>query len=138
MTKTNETIVDASSVSINVKINELILKREKWDKVYHTAQLGLYAILHGCFEAFKEYQTSSADNKTVIKEELNVRHLKTENPIKTDDVATVRHHSNWNTWRPDLREDLAHLVQDIKRRVCGIASAGLRLFSVLSFPVVLK
>jgi hypothetical protein len=89
MTKTNETIVDASSVSINVKINELILKREKWDKVYHTAQLGLYAILHGCFEAFKEYQTSSADNKTVIKEELNVRHLKTESPIKTDDVATM-------------------------------------------------
>jgi len=55
-----------------------------------------------------------------------------------DSEIRVRHHSNWNTWRPDLREDLAHLVQDIKRRVCGIASAGLRLFSVLSFPVVLK
>ena len=30
---------------------------------------------------------------------------------------TVRRHINWNTQRPDLREDLAHLVQYIKRRV---------------------
>ena len=42
----------------------------------------------------------------------------------------VRHHSNWNTWRPDLREDLAHLVQDIKRRIPGIASAGFPSFCV--------
>ena len=44
--------------------------------------------------------------------------------------TTVRHHSNWNTWRPDLREDLAHLVQDIKRRIPGIASAGFPSFCV--------
>ena len=37
---------------------------------------------------------------------------------------------NWNNLRPDLREDLAHLVNNIKRRVCGIASAGFPLFSV--------
>ncbi len=37
---------------------------------------------------------------------------------------SVRHHINWNKQRPDLKEDLAHLVQDIKRRICGIASAG--------------
>ena len=43
---------------------------------------------------------------------------------------TVRRHIKWNTWLPDLREDLAHLVQDIKRRVCGIASAGSPWFSV--------
>jgi hypothetical protein len=36
----------------------------------------------------------------------------------------VRRHINWNKLRPDLKEDLAHLVQDIKRRICGIASAG--------------
>ncbi|MBT4939626.1 MAG: TRAP transporter small permease, partial [Rhodospirillaceae bacterium] len=36
----------------------------------------------------------------------------------------VRRHSNWNNQRPDLKEDLAHLVQYIKRRICGIASAG--------------
>ena len=37
----------------------------------------------------------------------------------------VRRHIIWNKQRPDLKEDLAHLVQDIKRRICGIASAGL-------------
>ena len=42
----------------------------------------------------------------------------------------VRRHIKWITWRPDLREDLAHLVQDIKRRVCGIASAAAPWFSV--------
>ena len=45
-------------------------------------------------------------------------------------ILTVRRHINWNNWQPDLREDLAHLVQDIKRRICGIASAGLPWFSV--------
>ena len=43
---------------------------------------------------------------------------------------TVRRHINWNNHRPDLKEDLAHLVQDIKRRICGIASAGSPSFSV--------
>ena len=42
----------------------------------------------------------------------------------------VRRHINWNTQGPDLKEGLAHLVQDIKRRVCGIASAGIPSFSV--------
>ena len=42
----------------------------------------------------------------------------------------VRRHINWNNRQLDLKEDLAHLVQDIKRRICGIASAGLPLFSV--------
>ena len=42
----------------------------------------------------------------------------------------VRRHINWNNLRPDLKEDLAHLVQDIKRHICGIASAGLPSFSV--------
>ena len=37
--------------------------------------------------------------------------------------ARVRRHINWNNLRPDLKEDLAHLVQDIRRRVCGIAIA---------------
>jgi len=45
-------------------------------------------------------------------------------------IASVRRHINWNNHRPDLKEDLAHLVQDIKRRICGIASAGVPLFSV--------
>jgi hypothetical protein len=35
----------------------------------------------------------------------------------------VRRHINWNNLRPDLKEDLAHLVQDIRRRGCGIAIA---------------
>ena len=35
----------------------------------------------------------------------------------------VRRHINWNNLRPDLKEDLAHLVEDIRRRVCGIAIA---------------
>jgi hypothetical protein len=42
----------------------------------------------------------------------------------------VRRHINWNNHRPDLKEDLAHLVKDIKRRICGIASAGSPVFSV--------
>ena len=46
------------------------------------------------------------------------------------ETLTVRRHINWNNHRPDLREDLAHLVQDIKRRICGIASAGFPAFSV--------
>jgi Flp pilus assembly protein TadG len=46
------------------------------------------------------------------------------------DTLVVRRHINWNNHRPDLKEDLAHLVQDIKRRICGIASAGVPLFSV--------
>jgi signal transduction histidine kinase len=46
------------------------------------------------------------------------------------DVLTVRRHIKWNIWRPDLREDLAHLVDYIKRRICGIASAEFPLFSV--------
>ena len=32
----------------------------------------------------------------------------------------VRRHINWNNQRPDLKEDLAHLVDNIKRRICGI------------------
>ena len=36
----------------------------------------------------------------------------------------VRRHINWDHQQPDLKEDLVHLVQDIKRRICGIASAG--------------
>ena len=43
-------------------------------------------------------------------------------------MIIVRRHINWNTQRPDLRENLAHLVDNIKRRVCGIASAGSHRF----------
>ena len=42
----------------------------------------------------------------------------------------VRRHINWNNQGADLKEDLAQLVQDIKRRICGIASAGSPSFSV--------
>ena len=45
-------------------------------------------------------------------------------------VKIVRRHIKWNIQRPDLREDLAHLVQDVMRRVCGIASAGSPWFLV--------
>ena len=45
-------------------------------------------------------------------------------------ICTVRRHINWNNQRPDLKEDLAHLVDNIKRRICGIASAGFPSFSV--------
>ena len=40
----------------------------------------------------------------------------------------VRRHINWNNQRPDLREDLAHLVQGIKRRICDVAGAGFLSF----------
>jgi hypothetical protein len=36
---------------------------------------------------------------------------------------TVRCHINWNNQRPDLKGDPAHLVQDIKPRIFGIANA---------------
>jgi|SaaInlV_150m_DNA_6_1039752.scaffolds.fasta_scaffold15452_2 hypothetical protein len=45
-------------------------------------------------------------------------------------LKSVRRHIKWNIWRPDLREGLAHLVDHIKRRICGIASAGFPWFSV--------
>ena len=47
----------------------------------------------------------------------------------------VRRHINWNNQRPDLKEDLAHLVQDIKRRICGVASAG---FPLINLPKLEK
>ena len=53
--------------------------------------------------------------------------------VELSDIALrliVRRHINWNTQGPDLKEGLAHLVKDIKRRVCGIASAGIPSFSV--------
>ena len=37
---------------------------------------------------------------------------------------------NWNKEWADLKEHLVNLVCYIKRRTCGIASAGLPLFSV--------
>ncbi len=50
--------------------------------------------------------------------------------LEQKSTSAVRRHINWNNRQLDLKEDLAHLVQDIKRRICGIASAGLPLFSV--------
>jgi hypothetical protein len=37
---------------------------------------------------------------------------------------------NWNKEWADLKEYQVHLVGYIKRRTCGIASAGLPLFSI--------
>ena len=45
-------------------------------------------------------------------------------------LITVRRHIIWNNLRPDLKEDLAHLVQYIRRRICSVASAGSPSFSV--------
>jgi len=42
----------------------------------------------------------------------------------------VRRHANGTQSGSYLREYLAHLVQDIKRRICDIASAGFPSFSV--------
>ncbi len=42
------------------------------------------------------------------------------------EAALVRRQSYWASWRPDLREGLAHLVGLIMRRICGEASAGFR------------
>jgi hypothetical protein len=50
--------------------------------------------------------------------------------ISSTASLSVRRHIIWNNLRPDLKEDLAHLVQDIRRRICGIASAGSPSFSV--------
>ena len=35
----------------------------------------------------------------------------------------VRRQINWNNWRPDLREHVAHLIVEVKQRPCGVASA---------------
>ena len=53
-----------------------------------------------------------------------------ECPLSEVKQTSVRLHINWNKHGPDLKEDLAHLVQDIKRRICGVASAGFPSFSV--------
>ena len=45
-------------------------------------------------------------------------------------AGRVRRHINWDKQWADLKEDLAHLVQDIKRRICGVASAGSPSFYV--------
>jgi len=53
-----------------------------------------------------------------------------EIPPPLEEFVCVRRHIIWNNLRPYLKEDLAHLVQDIKRRIRGIASAGSPSFSV--------
>ena len=50
--------------------------------------------------------------------------------------SCVRRHINWNNHRPDLKEDLAHLVQDIKRRVCGESSDDRHLERKTASPAV--
>ena len=42
----------------------------------------------------------------------------------------VRRQGFWDQWRPKLRESLAHLIGLIMRRICGEASAALRVFFV--------
>ncbi|MBT4589811.1 MAG: NAD(P)-dependent oxidoreductase [Rhodospirillaceae bacterium] len=67
--------------------------------------------------------------KEMLNDEVSIEML--DQDYKGHYVLTpVRRHSNWNNQRPDLKEDLAHLVQYIKRRICGIASAGSPLSSV--------
>jgi len=59
--------------------------------------------------------------------------VENENTISRDNGNfrwIVRRHIIWNKQRPDLKEDLAHLVQYIRRRICGVASAGSPSFSV--------
>ncbi|MCG7522827.1 hypothetical protein [Ruegeria sp. Ofav3-42] len=41
-------------------------------------------------------------------------------------IGIVRRQRQWDRWRPELREGLAHLVGLIMRRFCGEASAGFR------------
>jgi hypothetical protein len=55
-------------------------------------------------------------------------------PAASPDLAsaTVRRRGFWNRWPPEQREDLAHLVGLIMRRVCGEASAGVRWDPVAS------
>ena len=48
----------------------------------------------------------------------------------TRTVLGVRRHINWDNQQPDLGEALVHLFHDIRRRTCGIASAGSPWFSV--------
>jgi hypothetical protein len=43
---------------------------------------------------------------------------------------SVRRQGFWDRWMPELREDLAHLVRLIMRRICGEASAAFRWFFV--------
>jgi hypothetical protein len=73
-------------------------------------------------------------NATHFARQLDTIHPSGQNNITKQQVdisaVTVRRHIIWNNLRPDLKEDLAHLVQDIKRRIRGIASAGSPSFSV--------
>jgi len=85
----NTKATDVKNVSLDARINDLIVKSEKWNIQYHTAQLGLYAILHGCFVGFKNYQTSTPDDKKIIRETLATRYGKTKSAVKTKDIATM-------------------------------------------------
>ena len=38
----------------------------------------------------------------------------------------VRCRNNWDRWEPDLKEDVAHLVDDLRRRSFDAASAAVR------------
>ncbi len=42
----------------------------------------------------------------------------------------VRRQINWNRFRFEQAESLAHLLFQFKQRLCGVASAGVRLFFV--------
>lgn len=53
--------------------------------------------------------------------------IKVKRKLNSGDVIdAVRRQSFWASWRPDLREGLAHLVGLIMRRICDGASAGFR------------
>jgi len=56
-----------------------------------------------------------------------------DKPQWTKPSRTVRRHINLNNQRPYLKEDLARLFQDIKRRIFGIGSADFVSFSVFHF-----
>ncbi len=58
---------------------------------------------------------------------LTYRHSGERRTMTIGEWPRVRRQRFWASWRPDLREGLAHLVGLIMRRICGEASAGLRL-----------
>mgnify|MGYP001600481741 CR=1 FL=1 len=71
------------------------------------------------YDWIKLYSQPDRQRQEAADQSVEIRRLK-----------AVRRHINWNNQRPDLKEDLAHLVDNIKRRICGIASAGFPSFSV--------
>lgn len=60
---------------------------------------------------------------------MRISMLAAETDLSNTVFLPVRRQINWDCVRLELTECLAHLVVHVRRRPCGVASAGFAVFS---------